>query len=425
MRVNRQATIGERHVWGGRASFGLSPADRRQHVYVVGKTGTGKSTLLRNMMIQDIEAGYGIGFIDPHGDLAEELLDHIPPFRVRDVLYFSPADREYPIGFNVLRSVETDRSLVASGIVSAFKNVWHDSWGPRLEYILYAAVAALTYVENSTLLGIQRMLSDDGYRRWVTRQVDDPMIRGFWENEFARYDKRFLIEAIAPIQNKVGQLIMSPMLRHVLGQVQSRIDPRFIMDNRRIFIANLAKGRIGEDKSSLLGSLLVASFQLAAMGRSAVPERSRRDWYLYVDEFQNFATESFAAILSEARKFRLCVTLAHQHTGQLRPEIRDAVFGNVGTFVAFRVSEADAVLLAREYGRRYSAESFTDLGNYRAYMKLLSDGDYGEPFEAVTHAPIERLYGRAASIIRRSQNSYATPRRTVENRIERWMRSRS
>lgn len=416
-------TIGRRQVWGGQVPFGLSAIDRRQHAYVIGKTGTGKSTLLRNMMVQDIEAGYGLGFIDPHGDVAEELLDRIPPSRVGDVLYFNPADREYPIGFNILRALDADKNLVASGVVNAFKNVWGDSWGPRLEYILYASVAALAYVENGTLLGIQRMLADETYRKWVVRQVHDPIVRAFWNTEFARYDKRFLTEAIAPIQNKVGQLIMPSTMRHIVGQVRSRIDPRFIMDNRKILIANLAKGKLGQDKAALLGSLLVSSFQLAAMGRSNVPEASREDWYLYVDEFQNFATDSFTSILSEARKYRLCLTLAHQHTGQLRPEIRDAIFGNVGTLIGFRVSEKDARVLAGEYGRRYSADAFAILANYHAYAKILSSGEYTEPFEAVMCPPVEQVHLRSASIIRRSRNSYATARQTIENKIGRWLGS--
>jgi type IV secretory pathway TraG/TraD family ATPase VirD4 len=414
-------TIGERQIWGGRTSFGISAADRRQHVYVIGKTGTGKSTLLRNMMIQDIEAGRGVGFIDPHGDLAEELLDCIPPSRVRDVVYFNPADREFPIGFNLLREAGFDRHLVASGIVSAFKNVWRDSWGPRLEYILYCTVAALTGIQNATVLGIQRMLTDERYRKWVVRQVGDPAIRTFWENEFARYDKRFLAEAIAPIQNKVGQLMMSPIIRNVLGQVRSRFNPRFLMDDGRIFIANLAKGRLGEDKANLLGSMLVTAFQLAAMSRTDMPERDCRDWYLYVDEFHNFATESFASILSEARKYRLCLTLAHQFTSQIRPEIRDSVFGNVGTFVAFRVSEADATLLDREYGGGYSARRFTDLGNFEVYVKAILHGEQLEPFSARTNVRIDRRHGRRVNIVRRSRNSFATPRHTVEGRIKRWM----
>lgn len=362
--------IGHREVWGGRASFGLSRNDRRQHVYVVGKTGTGKSTLLRNMILQDIEAGEGVGIIDPHGDLALELLDHVPPRRSRDVVYFNPADQDRPIGLDLLRAVpEERRHLVASGLVSAFKNVWSDSWGPRLEYILYACIAALASVENATLLGAQRMLTDEHYRWWVLRQVDDPMARSFWEDEFAGYDKRFLSEAVAPLQNKIGQLVMSRLIRNIVGQVASRIDLRYIMDHRRIFIANLSKGNLGEDKSNLLGSMLVTAFQLAAMGRSDVATGERTDWFLYVDEFQSFATDAFASILSEARKYRLSLTLSHQYTRQLRDPIRHAVFGNVGTMISYRVSDADARVLHREFGGSDSARAFTDLANFEARVR--------------------------------------------------------
>lgn len=373
------------------------------------------------MLIQDIEAGHGIGFIDPHGDLAEELLDCIPPSRVRDVIYFNPGDREFPIGFNLLRTNHDQSDLVASGIVSAFKNVWRDSWGPRLEYILYASLAALADVEHTTLLGIPRMLSDARYREWIVRQVRDPAIRSFWENEFARYDKRLLVEAISPIQNKVGQLVLSPIIRNVVGQVKSRFEPRYIMDNRRIFIASLSKGALGEDKANLLGSLLVTAFQLAAMSRIDTPACDRVDWNLYVDEFQNFATESFASILSEARKFRLSLTLANQHTRQVPEALRDAVFGNVGTFISFRVSEADAAMLAREYGDGYSPHQFIGLSNFEAMAKSLEHGEQREPFAVTTEPPLDRRYGRGASIVRRARNSFAAPRVVVEDRIRRWM----
>jgi hypothetical protein len=311
MYKGHRVELGTRDTWGGQTSVGIHRADRRQHTYIIGKTGTGKSTLLKNLIIQDIEAGEGTGLIDPHGDLSLELLDLIPPERVRDVVYFNPADREFPIGFNLLRAVPEDRRhLLASGIVTAFKNVWKDSWGPRLEYILFGCISALASVENGTLLGAQRMLVDEHYRRWIIKQVDDPMVRSFWEDEFASYDKRLLSEAVAPLQNKIGQLVMSPLIRNIVGQVRSRIDLRHLMDNRKIFIANLSKGQLGEDKSNLLGSLLVTAFQLAAMGRSDVPMGERVDYFLHVDEFQNFATDSFATILSEARKYRLNLTLS-------------------------------------------------------------------------------------------------------------------
>jgi hypothetical protein len=251
--------------------------------------------------------------------------------------------------------------------------------------------------------------------------VSDPAIRSFWEHEFARYDKRLLIEAISPIQNKVGQLVLSPVIRNIVGQVRSRIDPRFIMDNRRIFIANLAKGSLGEDKAGLLGSMLVTAFQLAAMSRSDTPERDRIDWHLYVDEFQDFATDTFASILSEARKYRLCLTLSHQHTRQMPETLRDAVFGNVGTFLSFRVSEADATLLAREFGDGYISSQFTGLSNYQALAKCLEHGEQREPFAVTTSPAFDRRHGRAQQIVRRARYSYGTTRVKIEDRIRRWM----
>lgn len=417
------AYIGLRHGWGGEKPFGLLPADRRHHTYAVGKTGSGKTTLLRNLILQDISAGRGVGVIDPHGDLALDLLDHIPRWRSDDVVYFNPADQDYPIGFNLLAAVPADsRHLVASGFVGALKSVWRDSWGPRLEYILYAAVAALLECENTTVLGIQRMLADEWYRRWVVKQVKDPLVRSFWLDEFAGYNAKFRQEAVAPIQNKIGQLLMAPPIRNILGQVRSKIDPRFMMDDRRILIANLSKGRLGEDKADLLGALLVTKFQLAAMARADVAEVDRLDFHLFIDEFHNFSTDSFAAILSEARKYRLCLTLSHQYLDQVRDEIRRAVFGNVGTLIAFRVGEADAAALDREFGGMDTARRFTELGNHQVLVKLLVDGECAEPFIGRTFPPDASRYGRRDNLIRRSREKYGMRRAVIEDKIKRWMK---
>jgi hypothetical protein len=291
-----------------------------------------------------------------------------------------------------------------------------------LEYILYAATAALLDCENVTLLGVQRMLTDARYRAWVVKQIKDPMVRSFWVNEFENYDKRFLNEAIAPIQNKVGQLLMSPHVRNILGQVRSRINARFMMDNGRIFIADVSKGKLGADKSNLLGAMLVTQFQLAAMSRADMPEAKRRDFFLYVDEFQSFASDSFISILSEARKYRLCLTLSHQYIDQLRPEIRDAVFGNVGSMVAFRVGHRDAKVLEQAFGETWRASQFTGLGNYEVCAKLLADGQDGEPFLGKTLPPIGERHDRRGKIIRRSRQKYATHRKIVEDKIKRWLR---
>jgi hypothetical protein len=421
--MNYETTyIGNRAVWGGEMPFGISRADRRQHVYVVGKTGTGKTTLLQNLIRQDIERGHGVGVIDPHGDLAEELLNCIPAWRTEDVLYFNPADSDFPVGFNLVHSKIAGRQyLDSSAVVAAFKHLWRDSWGPRLEYILYASVAALMECENVSLLGVPRMLVDERYRSWILKQVRDPIVQSFWMNEFAHFDKRFLAEAIAPIQNKVGQLLMTPPLRNVFGQVKSRLDPRFIMDNKRIFIANLAKGRLGEDKANLLGSLLVSKFHTAAMERADMPENARKDFYLYVDEFPNFATDSFASILSEARKYRLNLTLSHQYIHQMSEKIRDAVFGNVGSLISFRVGVTDAQALAAEFNNGYAPEQFSDLGNYKILVKLLDCGQNREPFFAETDPAMTSLYGNREKIIRRSRERFGTRRQVVEKRIRRWL----
>jgi len=411
--------IGMRQLWGQEQPFGLSPADRRHHAYIIGKTGTGKTSLLRNMIIQDIAAGRGVAVLDPHGDLAEDLLDHIPPWRIDHTVYFNPADREFPIGFNLLAHVSPDqRPLVASGVVSVFKSVWRDSWGPRLEYLLYACVAALCECQNVTLLGVQRMLADERYRQWVVRQITDPMIRSFWTREFAGYDKRFLSEVIAPVQNKVGQLLMAPSIRNILGQVKSRINFRFMMDHQRIFIANLSKGRIGEDKANLLGSLLVTQFQLAALSRADITEQKRDDFQLYVDEFASFCTDSFASILSEARKYRLCLTLSHQYLAQIPRAIRDAVLGNVGTIICFRVSEGDARVLAREIGGGYNAAFLAGLRNFETCVRTMESGD---PFITQTLSRLLDHYGCGKHILDRCRQKYSLSRSTTERKLRRWM----
>jgi hypothetical protein len=420
---NHTIFIGERDVWGGKQQVGLHHADRRHHLYTIGKTGVGKTTLIRNMALADIRAGHGVGVIDPHGDLAEDLLDYIPRNRIDDVIYFNPADRDYPIGLNLFRDSlpRRPKHLVASGIVGIFKSIWKDSWGPRLEYILYAAAAALLECPNVSLLGIQRILVDPRYRARIVKQIKDPVVRSFWLNEFENYDKKFLQEAIAPIQNKVGQLLMAPPIRNVLGQVGSKINPRSIMDDRKIFIANLSKGKLGEDKSRLLGAVLVTEFQLAAMSRASVPEHERVDFYLTIDECHNFMTDTFASILSESRKMRLCLTLSHQYTGQLHDEIRDAVFGNVGTMISFRVGESDAEVLSRAFDQVYPARRFTELSNYEAIVKGLEHGEQREPFFTKTFAPIGRRYGRRKTIIEQSRIKYANRRVDVEDKIARWM----
>jgi hypothetical protein len=415
-------TIGERNGWGEPQSFGISAVDQRQHVYVIGKTGSGKTTLLRNLILQHIAFGHGVGLIDPHGDLAEDLLHHIPPHRADHLVYFNPGDLEFPVGLNLLANVAPDaRHLVASGIVSAFKGIWRESWGPRLEYILHNAVSAMLDCQNATLLGVNRMLTDDKYRAQVIRQIKDPFIRAFWAEEYAGYDERFQREAIAPIQNKLGQFLLNPVIRNILGQVKTKVSIPFVMDNRRIFIANLSKGQLGHDKANLLGSLLTTQFQLGAMARANRPEDERRDFHLFIDEFQNFSTDAFASILAEARKYRLCLTLSHQYIDQLSLPVRQAVFGNVGTLIAFRIGYTDAEMLEKEFSKTFPASVLADLNRYEAMVKLLQDGANPEPFRARMLPPLENRIGRKKKLIARSRERFSTPRPVVEERLNRWM----
>jgi hypothetical protein len=416
--------IGNREGWGKPQPFGISASDQRQHIYIIGKTGSGKTTLLRNLIIQHIKLGHGVGLIDPHGDLAEELLNHIPPKRADHLVYFNPGDIEFPIELNLLANVATDdRHLVASGIVSAFKGIWRDSWGPRLEYILYNAVSALLDCRNATLLGVNRMLTDDTFRAKVIRQVKDPFIKAFWAEEYANYDERFKREAIAPIQNKLGQFLLNPVIRNILGQVKNKVSIPFIMDNQRLFIANLSKGKLGHDKANLLGSLLTTQFQLGAMARANRLESERRDFYLFIDEFQNFSTDAFASILAEARKYRSCLTLSHQYIDQLPLAIRQAVFGNAGTLISFRIGNTDAEVMEKEFGNTFLASVLVDLDRYEAVVKLLEDGINREPFRAKMLPPLENRVGRKDKLIRHSRERFATPRAKIDDKLKRWMAS--
>jgi len=403
--------------------FGVKTDDRRRHVYIIGKTGMGKTAMLQNMAIQDIRDGKGIGFVDPHGEAAEEILDFIPSSRINDVIYFNPADLNYPIAFNVMEKVSLEyRHLVAGGLMGVFKKIWPDVWSARMEYILNNAILALLEYPGSTLLGINRMLSDAEFRKKVVEKITDPVIKSFWIKEFARYSQSYEVEATAAIQNKVGQFISAPLIRNIIGQVASAIDMRKVMDEGKILIMNLSKGRIGEDNSRLLGALLITKLQLAAMSRVDVPEKQRKDFYLYVDEFQNFATESFAAILSEARKYRLSLILAHQYITQMEEEVRDAVFGNVGTIISFRVGAEDAEFLEKEFNPEFMALDLVNLTKYNIYLKLMIDGVAGRPFSAKTLLPFvnsEKSYRE--KIIDVSRERYGTHRDIVEEKIVKWL----
>jgi len=405
-----------------RKKFGIKLDDRRRHMYVIGKTGMGKTALLKNMAIQDIKKGYGVGFVDPHGEAAEELLDFIPKERLDDVIYFNPADLDFPISFNVMEKVGVEhRHLVASGLMEVFKKIWPDVWSARMEYILYNSILALLEYPGSTLLGVNRILADPDYREKVIAKIRDPIVKSFWVNEFARYTQRYEVEATAAIQNKIGQFISAPLIRNIIGQQTSSVNMREVLDKGKILILNLSKGRIGEDASKLLGGLLITKIQLAAMSRVDIPEEQRRDFFLYVDEFQNFATESFAGILSEARKYRLSLILAHQYIAQMEEKVREAVFGNVGTIVSFRVGAEDAEFLEKEFYPQFTAQDLVNLPKYQIYVKLMVDGITGRPFSAQTLPPFEKpKKSYKEEIIQLSRQKYAGKRTEVEEKIAKW-----
>jgi len=415
------AAIGRLKFRGRSDIFGIRQDDRRRHLAIIGKTGMGKTTLLQKLIGDDIHAGRGVAIIDPHGDLADSILDMVPSNRTNDVVLFDAGDREYPLAFNVLaRRDANQRGLVASAVVSAFKKIYGDSWGPRLEHIFRNALLALLETPGASLLVLQRLLSDAPYRKAIIGHVRDPVVRTFWEKEFASWKPQYVAEAVAPILNKTGQFLSQPTLRAIVGQRRASLDLRRVMDSGQILIVNLSKGRIGEDASMLLGSLLVTGIQLAAMSRADVPERDRPDFVLYVDEFQNFATDSFATILSEARKYRLCLVLANQYLAQIDEATAAAVFGNVGSLLAFQVGAHDAEVLAEQLGGDITPQDLLSLPRYRAYLRLLIDGMPSRPFSMATMpAPrVDRAVARADTIRRTSRQRYARSVAQVDLEIQ-------
>ena len=365
--------------------FGIKQKDRRSHMYVIGKTGTGKTTLLETMIRQDIEAGRGVALLDPHGDLVERVVAHIPRERKGDLIYFNVPDPSLAIGFNPLERVPPlKRPLAASGLLEVFKKIWSDSWGPRLEYILRNAFLALLEQEQATLADVLRLLSDVGFREEAAKRVVNERVRDFWLREYEAYPKNFRLEAISPIQNKVGAFLSNPTLNRILTVPKSSFDLRKAIDEGKILLVNLAKGRIGEDSAQLLGSLLVARLGLAALSRADVPEIERHDFFLYLDEFQTFSTLSLANMLSELRKYRLNMILAHQYLSQLDDKLKDAILGNVGTIVSFRVGPEDAEILAKEFYPTFAVSDLMSLPNYHIYLKLMIDGAESRPFSGET-----------------------------------------
>ena len=412
VRLGTLATGGE--LW-------LLPEARRRHLYLIGATGTGKTTLLRHLILSDVYDGAGFALIDPHGDIATEIADSIPADQTGRAVYFDPADLSHPIGFNPVESVPPDqRALRAAHIVATFEHIWRASWGPRMSYILENAIRLLIDAPGATLLGLPRLLTDPDYRAALLKTCADPVIRRYWEVEYESYDRRFQTEAISPILNKIGALISAPAIRNIIGQPKSTIDIAHIMDSGRILIVNLSKGRIGEGPTHLLGAFLTTAIAQAAEARAAIAEEDRRPFTLYADEFQNFATESFASILSEARKYRLSLVIAHQFLGQLPISLRQAVLGNVGTLLAFRIGAEDAPFIAAELGLA-TPETLSGSGNHRAWVKTLYNGAPTDPYYLELPPPQSARLDRLAAVKSRTAARHARERAGVEARIEQFM----
>ncbi|PID69956.1 hypothetical protein CSB37_04300 [bacterium DOLZORAL124_38_8] len=419
--------IGESNFRNSIQKYGLRPVDRRRHVYVIGKTGMGKSTLLENMIYSDIQAGKGVAVIDPHGDLAEAVLKFVPKNRTNDVVLFDPSDTDFPIAFNLLEGKnQNQRNMIASGLIGVIKKLNINSWGPRLEHFLRNTVLALVEAPDTTMLGITRMLVDPAYQRRILAHVKDPMVQAFWETEFKALAPAKRAEAVGPIQNKVGQFLSNPVIRNIVGQPKSTLDLRFAMDTGKIVICNLSKGKLGEDNSAMLGSLLITKFQLDAMSRADTDEKDRKDFYLYVDEFQNFATDSFATILSEARKYRLNLTMANQYTAQMSEEVSAAVFGNVGSLVSFQVGIDDAKVLSEQFDEtRVSTIDIASLPKYEVYNRIMIDGLTSPVFSGKTLPPPIitsdiPVAERIQKLKNFSRQRYGKPRAKVEEKILKW-----
>ncbi len=407
--------IGMTNYQSTRTKFGIKQKDRSGHIYCLGKTGSGKSTLLLNMAISDIQNGSGVGIIDPHGDIAESILDYIPKERIKDVVYFNGCDFEYPIAFNPLFNVqENNRHLVASSLVGALKKSWADSWGPRLEHILRNSLLTLLHYPDSSLLDIQPLLTNSEFRNKVLEYVSDIKLLNFWYKEFYPMPPQLKAEAISPIVNKVGLFQTHPLIRNIVSQQVSSFSIADIMNQKKIFIANLSKGALGEDGTQLIGTLLVTQFQTASLSRVQLPINERDPFHLYIDEMHSFLTLSFADILSESRKYGLTLFLTHQYIDQLHEKIRKAILGNVGTLIAFRIGASDAAILEQEFLPVFSSEDLVRLPRYSIYIKLLIDGTTSQPFSATTLPPYIATCSLKESIIEYSRKRYGRERVKVE-----------
>jgi type IV secretory pathway TraG/TraD family ATPase VirD4 len=374
---------------GKHQRFGIRRSDRQYHMAIVGRTGMGKSTLMETLIAADIRSNSGCGcaLLDPHGDTAEAIVKLIPSERTKDLVYFNPADPAGSLGLNILESTGTKKHLVVSGVISLFKKIWSDSWGPRMEHLFRYALSALVEVEGTTLADVSRIFLDKEFRAWILRSVQDITIRQFWTDEYERYTPSFRTEAISPILNKTGSFLVNQEIRNVVTKKRSDFDLRQIMDEGKIFVANLSKGNLGEDGSALLGSLLSTKFELAALSRTEIPTDDRRDFYLYVDEFPTLAGNSFMGMLSESRKYKLGLVLVMQYIEQLEEPIRNALFENVGTLIVFRVGPESARYLAPQFTPVFSREELMNIGRYNIYLKLMIDGIPSKPFSARTLPP--------------------------------------
>lgn len=408
-------------------TFGILDEDRRKHMYILGKTGMGKSTLLENLIVQDIYNDKGLAFLDPHGDSSEYIIKRIPERRLKDLVYLNPSDLEFPMGLNILEATSgEDPYLVVSGLMQIFAHIWAGSWSSRMEYILSNTLFALLEVPDSTLLGVVRMLSDNEYKEYVVSQIKNPTVKNFWIKEYAAFNDKYRTEAVAPILNKIGQFFSSEITLNMMGQQKSTINFRDIMDSSKILIINLSKGKVGETAIGLIGSMLITKLQLAAMSRVNLAEADRKDFFLYVDEFQNFTTESFATILSEARKYRLCLTLAHQYIKQLEEsdneKVKNAVFGNVGTMMTFAIGAEDALKMEQEFEPIFTAQNLVNLSKHQLALKLGIMGKPSTPFLAQTMAPIlpeeQVTLERAVEV---SRQNWTRPLAEVQAEIGAWM----
>lgn len=411
---------------GKEERFGIKADDRTRHMYVIGKTGMGKSTMLENLAIQDIQNGNGLCFVDPHGTTAEKLLKYVPEHRVNDVIYFAPFDTKYPMSLNILEHVEEDkRHLVSSGLMDTFKKVFgEDVFSGRMVYLLNNAVLSLLENEGESLLGINRIFADKDYRKKIVANVKDPAVLSFWNDEFAKYEDKYVKEASAAIQNKIGQFIMTPMIRNIVGQAHSSFDLREIMDNKKILICNFSIGLTGSENVNLIGSLLITKIYLAAMSRANLSYdklQQAAPFYFYVDEFQNFVNDSFAQILSQARKYNLGLTIAHQYVEQLTDNVKAAVFGNVGSMISFRVGATDAEQLEKEFAPKFTADDIVNLGARQIYLRLSIDGVGSQPFSARTMPPIaDDNIDYVPAMVASSRAQYAKEKSVVEKEVADW-----